>query len=446
MAVPMILAMTGQTLMHFLDGIFLARYSNEAIAAAGPAGMTSWLLISLFNGAAAFTSTFVAQYKGAGRTDHIGSSVWQGIYFGIITGAAIALFGTFFGYKIFALSRHDPAIVPLESTFFIINCWAAPLSIISSAISGFFSGRGDMKRLMAIQVAGQAVNGVLAYGMIFGRFGFSEGGIAGAATASLIAQGFVCLTLLAAMFHADRQGKFGVWAGRRFNHDLFVRFFRFDVPNGFRFFFEMLAWTVFLLFVGRIGEMDIAATNIAWRINMFAFFPMIGLSIAVQTIVGQAQGMDRPDISAKCGWRGLIMTQIWMIVFGLLFIIFPEPLVSLFREDGQASATMMQTLDLTKILLRYVAVYCLLDGISIVTVGALQGAGDTRWTMVASVIMHGGFIIVMALMDYMHAGLHAFWAVAPGFAMLIALVWLSRFISGKWKTMRVIEEPAGISN
>ena len=48
----------------------------------------------------------------------------------------------------------------------------------------------------------------------------------------------------------------------------------------------MLAWTAFLMFV---GEMDIAATNIAWRINMFAFFPIIGISIAVQTIVGQAQ-------------------------------------------------------------------------------------------------------------------------------------------------------------
>ena len=129
----MILAMTGQTLMHFLDGVFLAQYSDAAIAAAGPAGMSSWLLISLFNGAAGFTTTFVAQYKGAGRSDHIGSSVWQGIYFGIVTGLIIALFGTFFGYKIFAIAKHDPEIVPLEAVFFTINCWAAPLSVISSA-------------------------------------------------------------------------------------------------------------------------------------------------------------------------------------------------------------------------------------------------------------------------------------------------------------------------
>ena len=58
--------------------------------------------------------------------------------------------------------------------------------------------------------------------MIFGRFGFPERGIAGAATASLIAQGFVCIALISAMFAIDRKGEFGVWAGRRFNPDLFV--------------------------------------------------------------------------------------------------------------------------------------------------------------------------------------------------------------------------------
>ena len=103
---------------------------------------------------------------------------------------------------------------------------------------------------MSIQVAGQLLNGFLAYGMIFGRFGFPERGIAGAATASLIAQGFVCIALISAMFAIDRKGEFGVWAGRRFNPDLFVRFFRYGLPNGFRFFFEMLAWTAFLMFVG----------------------------------------------------------------------------------------------------------------------------------------------------------------------------------------------------
>ena len=53
-------------------------------------------------------------------------------------------------------------------------------------------------------------------------------------------------------------------------------------------------------------------------------FPIIGISIAVQTIVGQAQGMDRPDISVKCGWRGIGLAQIWMITLGVIFLLFPN--------------------------------------------------------------------------------------------------------------------------
>ncbi len=82
------------------------------------------------------------------------------------------------------------------------------------------------------------------------------------------------------------------------------------MPNGLRFFFEMLAWTMFLFIIGRVGERELAATNIAWRINMIAFFPMIGVSIAVGTIVGHAQGMGRPDDSARCMRRGLVLAQV----------------------------------------------------------------------------------------------------------------------------------------
>ena len=139
LAVPMILAMTGQTLMHFLDGVFPAQYSDAAIAAAGPAGMSSWLLISLFNGAAGSTTTFVAQYKGAGRSGPYRLFRLARHILRNSNRPDNSAVRDFFGYKIFAIAKHDPEIVPLEAVFFTINCWAAPLSVISSAVSGFFS-------------------------------------------------------------------------------------------------------------------------------------------------------------------------------------------------------------------------------------------------------------------------------------------------------------------
>jgi multidrug resistance protein, MATE family len=435
LALPMILSMTGQTLMSFMDGVFLARYSQDAVAALGPAGMSSWLIICLFSGAAGYTSTFVAQYRGADMDHKIGASVWQGIYFAIISGLFILLLGTITADCIFAAAGHSAVLVPLESAYFKIACWSAPAVTIGSAVSGFFIGRGDMKTLMAVQVSGQVINAVLDYGMIFGRLGFPEMGMAGAATASLVGQCSIAVMLICLMLKGNHRRSFGTWASRAFDPVLFRRFFTYGMPGGFRFFFEMLAWTAFLFFVGRIDDRGLAATTVAWRINQFAFFPVVGLSMAVQTVVGHSQGRKDPDASARSAWRGIGLAQVWMLVWAFLFFAAPGPLVALF-DGGEGGSLTTEA----EVLLRFVAVYSLLDGLNVIVVAALQGAGDTRWTMVASVIFNSLFICCLAFIEWLGGGLYTLWTAATIFIMLIALLWLHRLLSGRWRTMLAIEE------
>jgi MATE family multidrug resistance protein len=90
------------------------------------------------------------------------------------------------------------------------------------------------------------------------------------------------------------------------------------------------------------------------------------------------------------------------------------------------------------ILLRYVATYCILDTLNMVVAGALIAAGDTRWTLGASVVLHGVFLAALLVADRAHLGLHAEWTIATVFVMVIALVWLVRFRGGAWRTIRVI--------
>ena len=440
LALPMILSTTGSTIMIFLDGIFLARYSENAIAAVGPGGMASWLFMSFLNGTAGYTSTFVAQYKGSGQGNRIGAIVWQGIYFALCSALILAVFGSLFAHMIFAAVGHSAELVPLEEAFFRITCWGAPATVIGSAISGFYAGRGGMKTLMAVQMSGQAFNAVLAYALIFGRLGLPEWGIRGAAWASVIAQALVTVTLMGIFFLPQYRQKYGTWSRRAFDWNLMLRLLRFGVPSGFRFFVEMFAWTGFVFFIGRLGELELAATTIAWRINAIAFFPMIGLSIAVSTLVGQAQGSGRPDWSARCTWRAMGITQVWMTLVACVLIFAPGPLVSLFQSaDEMRAVQSADILGIVVVLLRYVAVYTLLDGFNVIFVGALQGAGDTRWTMIASVIMNMMFLLVLWGLDRFVPRLHAEWTAATIAVMVMALVWLWRFRAGQWRSMRVIE-------
>lgn len=441
LAGPLILSMTGLLVMQFVDGIYLAWYSAEAVAAVGPAGMTAFIVSSLVMGAAGYTSTLTAHYYGARQYAKIGPAVWQGVWFALVSGAAAASLAPL-GRHVFAWVGHAPQVQEYEYTYFSIMCYGMPISLLATALSGFFSGRGSNVTLMLIQVVGLVVNALLAYALVFGKWGFPACGVAGAAWATVSAQSVIAVLLGGRFLRRRHRRQYGTWSGRAYDRDMMHRLVRFGLPGGFRFSIEIAAWTVFLFFVGRIGTLELASTSIAWRINGVAFFPIVGLSEAIRTLVGQAQGQGRVEESVRVTVQGVLLSEAWMVAAAALFVVAPRPLYHLFQDANAVDPSQFAAIVETGVvLLRFVAVYCLLDALNIVFSGMLQAAGDTRWTLWMALVMHGIFLAGLIIADTLKLGLYAEWSMATVFVMAIALVWLWRFRSGAWKQIRVIEEP-----
>lgn len=439
LAVPLILSMTGVLLMQLCDGLFLSWYSADAIAAVGPASMAALILSSIVMGAAGYTSTLTAHYYGAGQHDRIGPAVWQGVYFAVLSGcigAALAPLGALG----FDLVGHTAPVREYEKTYFSIICYGMPISLLATALSGFFSGRGSNMTLMAIQLTGLGVNVVLDYGMIWGRWGLPALGVAGAAWATVVSQALVSVLLVVRFLRPRHRQRYATWRGLAYDAEMMARLVRFGLPGGLRFSTEVAAWTVFLVFVGRIGTPELAATSIAWRINGAAFFPIIGLSEAIRTLVGQAQGRRAPHESVRITIQGLLIAEAWMLATAAAFVLMPRSLYGLFETAGGAGPAGFATVaDTGVVLLRFVAVYCLLDGFNVVLMGMLQAAGDTRWTLWVSLLAHGLFLVALLVCDLLRLGLYAEWTAATVFVMAVALVWLWRFLAGAWQHIRVIE-------
>ncbi|MEJ2164998.1 MAG: MATE family efflux transporter, partial [Desulfobacterales bacterium] len=185
-AIPLILSTATWSVQHFVDRMFLTWYSPEAIAAALPAGMLHFSMVSIFMGTAGYVSTFVAQYFGAGRYERIGPALWQGMYMSLIGGLLI-LCAIPFAEPAFRLVGHSPAVQTNEVVYFKILCLGAGPYIASFALSGFYSGRGRTWPVMWVNAFTTFVNLVLDYALIFGRWGFPELGIKGAGIATVIA-------------------------------------------------------------------------------------------------------------------------------------------------------------------------------------------------------------------------------------------------------------------
>ncbi len=442
-SLPLVASMGSITLMQFTDRIFLANYSVDAIAAALPGGIASFTSISFFMGVAAYTNTFVAQYSGAGAPDRVGAALWQGIYFALVSAVLLASM-VFAAGPLFDLVGHSPHIRELEVRYFSILTLGAGLVVLGAAMAAFFTGRGLTRVVMVVHMAGAAVNIPLDYCLINGAGPFPELGIAGAALATVTAYVLVVVFLGLLIFARANRKLFGTWPRKAFDRDLFGRLMRYGAPSGVQFFLEIFAIAFFVQMLGRLGDLELAVSNIVLSIETLSFLPMVGFHIGNATLVGQAIGRGRPRDGEYATRSALHITLVYMSCVAALFVGAPEFLLGLFKAGHHTSAEFTEIMRLGVPLMRFVALYCFFDALNLVFSGALKGAGDTRFIMwtIGSLSLGVMIIPVYAAVEILGAGVYTVWILATVYICGLGVAFLLRYLHGDWKRMRVIE-PAG---
>lgn len=437
---PLIVSMGSFTLMQFGDRLFLAWHSVVSIQAALPAGILSFTLVSGFMALAGYAGTFVAQYHGAGEPLGCSRSTAQGVLLALASWPLmLALIP--FGLWLLRISGHAPAVLEEERAYFTILMLGSVTAPLGAAIAAFFSGRGDTRSPMLANVAGNAVNLVLDYVLIFGRWGLPALGIRGAAWATVIA-GLVSPAVLLALYFSRRfEPVFGTRRTFRWDLGLMRRMIRFGLPAAVHLVLDVGAFTLFVLLTGRLGEASLAASNIALSINNIAFMPLIGMSIAASVLVGQYQGRRESRIAEKAGWTALKIGWIYMGAIALTFVLFPAAYFRLFTWRGGSHLPLADLLPLGRRLLLMMAIWGMLDAVNLILSGALKGAGDTRFVMTYSVAMAWGLWISgeVVIFFLLKGGILWAWGWMTFYVIALALGFLWRFRSGRWKTIQLIE-------
>jgi len=440
-ALPLVVSTSSYTVMHFTDRMFLSWYSNDALAAALPAGVTSFALLCLFLGPTSYISTFVAQYFGAQEYRRIGAIVWQGIYFALIAG--VILMGVIpFSLHIFRLINHPGSLPILEASYFKILCYGFIFTLLSSVLSGFFIGLGRTRIVMIVNMFSAGLNIILDYAWIFGKFGFPRWGIQGAAWATVLSIVIGALIFIFLYLLGENRMIYGTLAQYRLNKKLFLRVLRYGLPNGVQFFLDIAAYTIFVLLVGRLGQAELAAIHIAFNINTIAFMPMLGFGTAATILVGQYLGKNKPEIAAQSVHRVFIITIAYMSLISFSYIFFPGIYVALYGSKENA-ALLLDIRRMSKILLLFVAFYSFFDSFNVIFCSAIRGAGDTRFIMWVSVLSSIFVVIIPSYITcviYM-GNVFLAWSFFTFYVIFVGVVFLGRYRSGKWKEMRVIEVP-----
>jgi MATE family multidrug resistance protein len=438
-AIPLILASSGHGIRIFSDRIMLAWYAQTSIAAAMPAGLLGFSLMAFFIGTVGYVNAFVAQYTGANRPREVGLVIWQGLLLSLVGGVAVAAC-SLFAEQIFGWIGHAPGVQAEEVRYFrILTLFSFP-GIALPAINGFWSGRGKTRVVMAIELTCAALNILLNALLIFGRAGFPELGIIGAGIGTVVSNLIgLGIALLLFLSPANRAA-FDTRPLRLIDLPLMGRLIRFGLPNGLQFGTDLLAFYVFVALIGTYGLVELEAANIAFGINALAFLPVIGLGVAVSIMVGQGIGASNIDYAKRA-----VRSSLWIAFAynaGLLsiFLLAPELATGLFARADDPNQ--IQVLAMAQRCLRYIAAFLMLDALYIVFGHAIRGAGDTRFSLVASMVVAWGTLALPAwLAIRFGASVWTLWTVLVIHVGLAGAVFGARYAAGHWQFMQVIDRP-----
>lgn len=438
LAIPLVASTCFWTIMNFTDRMFLLWHSNTAMAAALPAGLLHFTLLCVPFGIVAYLNAFVAQYHGAKRPHQIGVVLWQAVWLSVA--ACPLMLATIPAAPwAFGLFGHEPDVASAEAVYYQVLAFGTGGTLISTAFAAFFTGIGRARIVMIVEGIACVVNAALDYAWIFGCWGLPAWGIEGAAWATVVAQWSAVVIYGLILLRPSYRRTYQLIAGCRFNSTMMARLLQYGSPSGLQFFLENIGLTLLIVVVGRLGEDAMVATNLAFNVNCLVWMPIGGLGTAVSTIVGQQLGRGQPKLAARATWTAFGLAWGYAGSFALLYVLVPDVFL-LGHSTGMSPERFAELRSVTILLLQFAAVYCLFDAMSEIFVSAIKGAGDTRFVLGTALLLSPMPVGASWLgINWFHAGLFWCWSAVALGACLLGIIYLARFLQGKWRHMRVIE-------
>ena len=454
-AFPLVVASIGHGVNLFTDRVMLANYSASAMAAAFPAGLTSFTMSCIFLGVVGYAGVFVAQYTGAGQDRNVGKTVWQAIFLALIGGSIMAL-TTLFADAMFHWYGHAESLLEMEITYYKLLSWAGFVPLVTAALSTFWSGRAKTGMIMIVNLIITLCNIPLNALLIFGKK-FSIGsctleipelGITGAALGT-IGAGAIGMLIFAVGFVLPAMRKRYGSCDNPFSLDIFCRLIRFGIPNGVQLVLDLATFNIFVVLLGKISEEVLTASTVAMSAYSLAFNPMIGFGQAASILVGQGIGARDIAFAKKSVRNCRFLVICYSAVMLVIFIFFPGVICRMFDLQDESIR------DLAEVMLIFTSGYLLFDAFNILYGNAVKGAGDTKFVMWAGIALGWLAFAFPCIAAYMifsgewainffgeessrNICVWSLWWICDIYIAMLGGVFYWRYRRGKWTKMSVI--------
>ena len=429
LAAPVMLGMLGHTFVGLVDNIMVGQLGTAELAAVSLGNSFMFIAMSLGIGFSTAITPLVAEADGENNFAKGKSAFKHGLF--LCTTLGIALFLMILGAKpLMYLMKQPPEVVELAIPYLDLVAFSLIPLVSFQALKQFSDGLSMTKYPMYATLVANLVNIVLNYVLIFGKFGFPQMGIVGAAVGTLASRFVMVIFLWVFLRYKEKSKpyvihiKIFILENRMINKIVALGF-----PSALQMFFEVAIFTAAIWLSGILGKNPQAANQIALNLASMTFMVAMGLSVAAMVRVGNQKGLQHFRDLRRIAISIFLLTFLIEAVFALFFILFNEllPQIYLDEKDVENIADNTEVISIAAKLLIIAALFQISDGIQVTVLGALRGLQDVKIPTLITFIAYWvvGFPISYYLGLYTEYGSSGIWiGLLAGLSVSAILLYL----------------------
>jgi putative MATE family efflux protein len=434
LAIPSILSMFIQSMYNVVDSIFVARLSEEALAALSLAFPIQMAQIAVAVGTGVGASSLISRSLGRGDQKGAEKAASHVLLLAIVYGAIAALIGIFLPKNLIGMFTDDLLLIDYGARYIGIILIGATAMYIPMIANSILRGEGNTFLPMVTMLIGSVMNIILDPLFIFGYGFFPKMGIEGAAVATVLSRVISGSFILIMLFRGNNQVKV-TFRGFKFDPLIIKGIYQVGLP-------AVVMQVLASVMVGGVNTIldgysstAIAAMGIYFRLQSFVFMPVFGLNQGYLPIVGYNFGYNNAGRVKKAIKTGFMVGFAFTILGFVIFQIFPEHLVRLFGDSPEL-------LDIGVRALKTISLAFPIIGPAIVGSTTFQALGKGMPSLILSFSRQIIILLPLAFLFGRIGGLDLIWYAFP-IAELIAVTWMAIWLRSTLKTVfRIMEGDA----
>lgn len=374
LAFPVVISQIGQISVSLIDNMMVGHVGTTELAASSFANNVFMLGMFFGMGITFGITPIVGNSFGNGKIDEV--VVW--LKNGVLThlAAAFALCLVMFGVYFFLPFMGQPdEVTNLAKPYYLLLCASYLPFMLFFTFKQFFEGIGNTKIAMHITITANLINILFNYLLIYGKFGFPIMGLNGAGVGTLISR--ISMPLLFALYILKTPGfkRYFVLAHLEvFDRQKIYSLLKIGIPIAFQIIVEVLAFSIGAIMMGWLGEVPLAAHQVAIGLASFTYMISLGVSQANTIRVSHQMGVKDYKSLKMAAFASTQLVLMFMSVMGVVFVFARNLLPYLFTTDTEV-------IQIASGLLIIAAIFQVFDGLQVVMLSTLRGMADVKLPM-----------------------------------------------------------------